>query len=133
MRRGKTPGAAPSFNVFGGADRQELENRLADGAPGVLVAVPPEAPGTQGSAIDAKTLQGSARRGAPGVHRLSALSHRLGLTLGQQAVEDKANQIGAPQQVLAGLVLTGGGVTVPALLRQRALAETIRRKGGTLS
>jgi hypothetical protein len=42
-------------------------------------------------AIDGKTLRGSQKQGAPGVHLLSALAHRVGLTLAQQAVDDKTN------------------------------------------
>ena len=44
-------------------------------------------------ALDGKTLRGSRKQGAPGVHLLSALSHHLGLTLAQQAVDDKTNEI----------------------------------------
>jgi hypothetical protein len=41
------------------------------------------------------------------VHLLSALSHRLGLTLGQRAVDDKTNEISVAVPLLRGLVLEG--------------------------
>jgi len=52
-------------------------------------------PGSNGAAValDGKTLRGSRKQGAPGVHLLSALSHHVGLTLAQQAVSDKTNEI----------------------------------------
>jgi len=45
------------------------------------------------SRLDGKTLRGSRKQGAPGVHLLSALSHHVGLTLAQQAVSDKTNEM----------------------------------------
>ena len=53
---------------------------------------PPEAPETA-MAVDGKTLRGSKKQGAPGTHLLSVLAHRLGLTLTQQAVAAKTNEI----------------------------------------
>ena len=52
----------------------------------------PEAPETA-MAVDGKTLRGSKKQGAPGPHLLSVLAHRLGLTLTQQAVAAKTNEI----------------------------------------
>ena len=47
----------------------------------------------EGLAADGKTLRGSRKQGAIDVHLLSIVSHRLGLTLKQQAVPDKTNEI----------------------------------------
>jgi len=44
-------------------------------------------------AVDGKTLRGSKKQGAPGTPLLSVLAHRLGLTLTQQAVAAKTNEI----------------------------------------
>ena len=65
------------------------------------------------------------------MHLLSAVSHGLGLTLGEQAVDDKTNEIGAVQQLLHLLVLEGRVVTMDALLTQKEIAKTILEKGGT--
>src|SRR5215510_12186648 len=67
-------------------------------------------------ALDSKTLRGSRKQGAPGVHLLSALSHHVGLTLAQQAVDDKSNEITHLETVLRQLVLQGRVLTMDALL-----------------
>jgi predicted transposase YbfD/YdcC len=61
---------------------------------------------------------------------LSALSQRLGLTLLQQAVEDKTNEIGVIEELLKGLFLQGKIVTCDALLTQRKVAQQIVDEGG---
>ena len=58
-------------------------------------------------ALDGKTLRGSRKQGAPAVHLLSALAHHLGITLAQQAVSDKTNEITQVEAVLRQLVLPG--------------------------
>jgi hypothetical protein len=133
LTRDAPPCAATFCNVFRRLDRQALEAALSAWAQQVLERLPP-APGTpEALAIDGKTLRGSAKQGALDVHLLSVLSHRLGLTLHQQAVADKTNEIGAIPEVLAALVLEGRVVTVDALLCQREIAQTIIEKGGTTS
>jgi len=81
-------------------------------------------------AVDGKTLRGSKKQGAPGTHLLSVLSHRLGRTLTQQAVDVKTNEIKAIETVLAQIVLKGRVRTMDALWTQRQVAQTIRDKGG---
>jgi predicted transposase YbfD/YdcC len=81
-------------------------------------------------AIDGKTLRGSQKQGAPGVHLLSALAHRVGLTLAQQAVDDKTNELPVAVAVLRHLVLEGRSVTMDALLTQRQIAQQIVDAGG---
>lgn len=53
------------------------------------------------------------------------MSHRLGLTVAQEAVDDKTNEIGAIPAVLGRLLLAGRVVTLDALLTHRAIAQTI--------
>src|SRR4029453_7217483 len=72
----------------------------------------------------------SHKQGAPGAHLLSALSHHLGLTLAQQAVDDKTNEITQVETVLRQLVLKDRVVTMDALLTQRHVAQTIVDTGG---
>ena len=81
-------------------------------------------------AVDGKTLRGSKKQGAPGTHLLSVLAHRLGLTLTQQAVAAKTNEIKEVETVLRQIVLTGRVVTMDALLTQRQVAQTIVNAGG---
>jgi hypothetical protein len=73
-------------------------------------------------AIDGKTLRGSKTQGAPGAHLLSALAHRVGVTLAQQAVDDTTNAMPVVLDLLHHLVLEGRMVTMDALLPQRQIA-----------
>jgi hypothetical protein len=129
--RPKTPCAATFYLLFRHLDRHALEAALSTWAGALLEQLPPPAATVDALAIDGKTLRGSQHQGALDVHLLSVLSHRLGLTLHQQAVSDKTNEIGAIQQVLSALVLEGRVVTVDALLCQRKVAATIVARGGT--
>jgi predicted transposase YbfD/YdcC len=54
----------------------------------------------------------------------------LGLTLAQQAVDDKTNEITQVETLLGQLVLQDRVVTMDALLTQRHVAQTIVEKGG---
>jgi predicted transposase YbfD/YdcC len=86
--------------------------------------------GYKAMAIAGKSLRGSKKQGAPAARLLSALGHRLGLTLLQVAVADKTNEITAVQELLQELVLKDKVVTVDALLTQREVAQTILDQGG---
>jgi len=81
--RHRSPCAATLHTVLRYVAREAVEAKLGAWAEGLLG----EAPGPQGGedaiAIDDKTLRGSQKQGAPGAHLLSALAHRVGLTLAQ--------------------------------------------------
>jgi predicted transposase YbfD/YdcC len=128
FKNGKTPCAATLHTIFRHLDKQAFEAQLGRWAEDVLSATPVAQ--LEAEAIDGKSLRGSQKQGAPGAHLLSAVSHRLGLTLGQQAVPDKTNEIGAAGELLAGLILKGRVITMDALLTQRKLAEAILARGG---
>jgi predicted transposase YbfD/YdcC len=126
-----TPCAATLHTVFRHVDRDTLEAKLGAWAEQVVVSLPPAPSASEAAiALDGKTLRGSRKQGAPGVHLLSALSHRLGLTLAQQAVDDKTNEITQVETVLCQLVLKDRVVTMDALLTQRHIAQTIVDEGG---
>jgi hypothetical protein len=131
--RRKTPCAASLFLLFRRLDRAALEAALARWAEAVLAALPPKEGEFEALAIDGKTLRGAQKQGALDVHLLSVLSHRLGLTLGQHAVSDHTNEVGAMPSVLAALILEGRVVTADAMHCQRETARTIVAKGGTMS
>ena len=128
--RDKTPCAATFYHVLRNLDGHLVEATLGAWAASVLTALPPAAGEPEAMAIDGKTLRGSRKQGAPAVHLLSVLSHRLGLTVWQQAVADKTNEIPVLEQMLRGLVLEGWVITVDALLTQRAIAQRIVEGGG---
>ena len=126
----KTPCAATLHHVLRKLNGPLVEAALGAWAESVLTALPPVAGELEAMAIDGKTLRGSRKQGAPAVHLLSALSQRLGLTLWQQAVADKTNEIPVLEEMLRELVVEGRVITVDALLTQRAIAERIVQGGG---
>lgn len=132
------PCAATLCDVLRHLDREQLEATLGAWAEEVLTSLPAAptedeavAPTEdEAVALDGKALRGSRRQGALDVHLLSALSHRLGLTLGQRAVSHKTNEITVAVPLLRSLVLEGRIFTMDALLTQRAIAQTIVNGGG---
>jgi predicted transposase YbfD/YdcC len=128
--RDQTPCAATLHHVLRQLDSSLVEAAIGAWAEQVLMALPPAAGELEALAIDGKTLRGSRKQGAPAVHLLSVLSHRLGLTVWQQAVADKTNEIPVLEDVLRGLLLEGRVITVDALLTQRASAQCLVEGGG---
>jgi DDE_Tnp_1-associated len=128
--RDQTPCAATLHQVLRQLDGSLVEAALGAWAQSVLMAFPPAAGEPEALAIDGKTLRGSRKQGAPAVHLLSVLSHRLGLTVRQQAVADKTNEFLVLEDVLRGLLLEGRVITVDALLTQRAIAQRLVEGGG---
>jgi len=127
----QTPCAATLNTIFRHVDREVLEAKLGTWADEVMTSAPAahEAP-EEAIAVDGKTLRGSKKQGAPGTHLLSVVGHRLGLTLTQQAVDAKTNEIKAVETVLEQIVLTGRILTMDALLTQRQVAQTLVDSGG---
>jgi predicted transposase YbfD/YdcC len=126
----RSPCAATLHTVLRRVDREVFEAQLGAWAEGLLGEAPPSKAGEDAIAIDGKTLRGSHKQGAPGVHLLSALAHRVGVTLAQQAVDDKTNEIPVAVELLRHLVLEGRIVTMDALLTQRQIAQQIVDAGG---
>jgi hypothetical protein len=136
FKNGKTPSTGTLHTIFANLDKQDFEKKLAAWAQSVLQDLPPASDKgksklSQAIAVDGKTLRGSAKQDACDVHLLSAVSHGLGLTLYQEAVSDKTNEIGAVQVMLKALVLEGRILTMDALLTQKEVAQAIVEKGGT--
>lgn len=125
-----SPCAATLCTLLRRLNREQVEATLGAWAQEVLAALPPASDEEEAIALDGKTLRGSRQQGALQVHLLSALSHRLGLTVGQQSVDAKTNEIGVVLPLLQGLVLEGHIFTMDALLTQRAVAQTIVAGGG---
>jgi predicted transposase YbfD/YdcC len=107
-----------------------LEQVLGQWAQEVLAALPAPAGHLEGIAMDGKTLRGTRTEGVPGLHLLAAVSHRLGLTLGQVPVGEKTNEIPLAHTLLDGLLLAGRVLTMDALLTQRAIAQDILDRQG---
>ena len=83
-------------------------------------------------AIDGKTSRRThaRKKGREPLHLVSAWASRQRLVLGQEAVSGKSNEIVAIPLLLERLALTGALVTIDAMGTQRAIAETIRKRGG---
>jgi DDE_Tnp_1-associated len=79
----RPPCAATLHTVLRRVDREVVEAKLGAWAERLLEATPEPAAGEEAIAMDGKTLRGSQKQGAPGVHLLSALAHRVGLPLAQ--------------------------------------------------
>jgi hypothetical protein len=78
--------------------------------------------------IDGKHLCGIHGEEVPGVALLSLFSHKLGLTLAQQAIGSQGELVSA-RQLLAALDLHGLIVTGDALYCQRDICDQIVKKG----
>jgi hypothetical protein len=111
-------------------EREEVEAKLGAWAEGLLGGRQSPQDVAEGIAVDGKTWRGSQQQGAPGVHRLSALGHRLGVTLAQRAVADKTHAMPVALDLLRQLVLAGRVVTMDALLTQRQRAQQMVEAGG---
>lgn len=124
----KTPCASTLYNIFSKIDKQVFDNQLSGWAEAVDSASATHE--LEGAAMDGKSLRGSQKQGAPGAQLLSAVSHRLGITLCQVEVPDHTNEIGVVLELVRGLILEGRVITVDALLTQRKLAEAILAQRG---
>lgn len=78
-------------------------------------------------AVDGKTLRGSHDKasGKRALHSVSVYLTELGVTLGQQMVDAKPNQITAIPDLLAALNIADTVVTIDAMGCQREIAATV--------
>ena len=107
-----------------------MEAKLGSWVEGLLGEAPRGAEGEDALAIAGKTVRGRQKHGDPGAHLFSALAHRVGLTLVQQAVDAKTNEIPVALDLLRHLVLEGRIVMMDALLTQRQIAQHIMAAQG---
>ncbi len=130
----KTPCAATLHTVFRHIDRDVIEAKLGAWAESIVGSPSVPSAGEHAAvALDGKTLRGSRKHGAPGVQLVSAVSHHMGLTLAQQAVDSKTNEITAVEAVLHQLGLTGRVFTMDALLTQRQVPRLLSTQEGSTS
>jgi predicted transposase YbfD/YdcC len=91
-----------------------------------------KATGGEVIAVDGKTARGSRdrKRSRQPLHMVSAWASANRLVLGQEATEEKSNEITAIPKLLELLDLKGCLVTIDAMGCQRAIAEQIVAQGG---
>ena len=76
-------------------------------------------------AIDGPTMRASKKSGATISHLLSVVSLELGITLTQQGVSDKTNEIPVSTEILNDIDVRGKVFTTDALLTQRPFCHAI--------
>jgi hypothetical protein len=138
FKNGKTPSVGTLFTVFSKVDKQALQRVLDAWNEQLLLALGYSKAQILALSVDGKTLRGTRTQqvhagGTPLLecHLLAAVSHGLGLCVGQIAVTDKENEIPAMQRLLGELVVKGRVLTMDALLTQKEIAEAIVLKGGS--
>jgi len=128
--RRRSPSRATLQRVLGRIDVTALEARVAAWLQRVRVAWRRGAARwLDGIAVDGKTLCGARRLRATDAYLLSAYGQRDGLVLGEVAVPDPTNELGAVGSLLERLPLAGETVTFDALFTQWTVAEQVVRAG----
>lgn len=79
-------------------------------------------------ALDGKALRGSRKNGSATVQMVSAWIAQEGLTLSQQAVDSKSNEITAVPKILRQLDIKGAIISLDAMSTQRSIAEEIQEQ-----
>ena len=82
-------------------------------------------------AVDGKVLRGSARGDGKALQLLSAVSHRLRLTVAQEPIAEKSNEIPALQPLLKKLPLQRSIITADPLHCQQESARFITQELGS--
>lgn len=81
-------------------------------------------------AVDGKVLRGSGRSDGKPLQLLSAVSHRLRLTVAQEPIQEKSNEIPALQPLLKKLPLVKSLITADALHCQQESARFVTQDRG---
>jgi hypothetical protein len=125
--RERTPCVSTLHQVFSRLDRERFESVLGEWLQGRGLKL------GEAVAIDGKSLRGIHGERLPGVHLVAAYAHRTGIVVGQQAVQEKSNELGALDGLLSQLDLRDRVVTGDAQFTQREECRRIVGKGGTTS
>ena len=110
--RYRAPSDTTFFRVLNGIDAAEFDLRMGQWMIAQEISI------LQGLAIDGKCLRGSARTDGKALQLLSAVSHRLRLTVAQEPIEEKSNEIPAlepllrklPQSALEGSLISADAI-----------------------
>ena len=125
-RRYRAPSASTFFRVLGQVDAALFDEKL-----GQWMSLR-ELDSLQRIAVDGKTLRGS-KRGEDGkpLQLLSAVTHRLRMTIAQREIEDKSNEIPALVPLLEDIPrLEGSLITADAMQCQQEACRYITQERG---
>jgi hypothetical protein len=84
----------------------------------------------QALAVDGKVLRGSGRADGKPLQLLSAVSHRLSLTVAQEPIEEKSNEIPAIKPLLRKVPCQGTLITADAMHCQQESARFVTQDLG---
>ena len=126
----QTPAGSTIHNLLKRLDVVEVEKILTEWVTTVLESRPDLTGGFDAVAIDGKTMRASKKSGAITSHLLSVVSHEYGITLTQQSVSDKTNEIPISTEILEAFDVSGKVITTDALLTQRPFCAGIINRGG---
>ena len=125
--RYRPPSDTTFFRVLNRLDAAEFDLRIGQWMMAQEISI------LQGLAIDGKCLRGSARTDGKPLQLLSAVSHRLRLTVAQEPLEQKSNEIPALQPLLRKLpkgALEGSLITADALHCQQKSSQFVTQELG---
>ena len=121
------PSDTTFFRVINGLDAAQFDLRIGQWMMVQEISI------LQGLAIDGKCLRGSGRTEDKPLQLLSAVSHRLRLTVAQQPIEEKSNEIPALQPLLRKLpkgALEGSMITADAIQCQQESSRFVTQELG---
>jgi hypothetical protein len=125
--RYQAPSDTTFFRVINALDAAQFDLRIGQWMMAQEISI------LQALAIDGKCLRGSGRGDGKPLQLLSAVSHRLRLTVAQEAIEEKSNEIPALQPLLRKLpqaALEGAMITADALHCQQASSAFVTQELG---
>ena len=125
--RYRAPCDTTFFRVINGLDATEFDLRIGQWMMAQEISV------LQGLAVDGKCLRGSGRTDGKPLQLLSAVSHQLRLTVAQEPIEEKSNEIPALQPLLRKLpkgALEGSMITADALHCQQESSRFVTQELG---
>ncbi len=128
--RRKTPCAATLHNLLKKLDTTAVEKTLTEWVNRVVQSRPDLAGCLDAVAIDGKTMRASKKCGAATSCLLSVVSHQLGITLTQQGISDKTNEIPISIEILKAFDVSDKVITTDALLTQKTFCQAIIERDG---
>lgn len=121
----KTPCPATLHNLLKRLDVVAVEETLTEWVNTIIKSRPDLSGCLDAVAIDGKTMRASQKSGATTSHLLSVVSHELGITITQQSVSDKTNEIPISTEILKAFDVSGKVITTDALLTQRTFCQAV--------